>query len=101
MRTSTHQTIANPNEPVHTYRVSLGVESLWELARVAVTTGSGSVYERFPRSAGSIPLDFPVRLTDNSCNILAAPLMRTATSPRNDVHQGRVLFLRLSKQEGP
>jgi len=42
------------------------------------------------------PLDFVSITTDASCNTLAAPLADRATSPLDDVHQGRVIFLRFS-----
>ena len=42
------------------------------------------------------PLDFVSITTDTSCNTLAAPLADRATSPLDDVHQGRVIFLRFS-----
>jgi hypothetical protein len=42
------------------------------------------------------PLDFVSITTDTSCNTLAAPLADRATSPLDDVHQGRVIFLRSS-----
>ncbi len=40
------------------------------------------------------PLDFVSITTDTSCNTLAAPLADRAISPLDDVHQGRVIFLR-------
>ena len=40
------------------------------------------------------PLDFVTITTDTFCNTLAAPLADRATSPLDDVHQGRVIFLR-------
>lgn len=40
------------------------------------------------------PLDFVSITTDTSCNTLAAPLADRAASPLDDVHQGRVIFLR-------
>ena len=42
------------------------------------------------------PLDFVSITTDTSFNTLAAPLADRASSPLDDVHQGRVIFLRSS-----
>ena len=42
------------------------------------------------------PLDFAAITTDTSCNTLAAPLADRASNPLDDVHQGRVIFLRSS-----
>ena len=42
----------------------------------------------------ALPLDFVSITTDTSCNTLAAPLADRASSPLDDVHQGRVIFLR-------
>jgi hypothetical protein len=39
-------------------------------------------------------LDFHRHSDDTSLNTLAAPLLRLATCHHNDVHQGRVIFLR-------
>jgi len=46
-----------------------------------------------------LPLDFRLITTDTSANTLAAPLSYWATSPLDNVHQGRVIFLRSSDRE--
>lgn len=101
MRASTRQETGNSIAPRHTFYVSLGTKSLWKPSQMAVATGIAAGYGRFLWSAGPIPLDFSGHLTDSSYNTLAAPLLRTAMSHHNDVHQGRVLFMRLPNLKGP
>ena len=59
-------------------------------AVIARTCRDSGHFVRFMDS----PLDFVSITTDTSCNTLAAPLADRATSPLDDVHQGRVIFLR-------
>ena len=59
-------------------------------AVIARTCRDSGHYDRFMDS----PLDFPGMSTDTSGNTLAAPLADRASSPLDDVHQGRVIFLR-------
>ena len=61
-------------------------------AAIARTCRDSGHFVRFMDS----PLDFVSITTDTSCNTLAAPLAERATSPLDDVHQGRVIFLRSS-----
>jgi len=69
--------------------------------KIDVTVGMDGICKRFPASDGPIRLDFRQYTADTVGNTLAAPLLRQVKCLRNDVHQGRVIFLRLSKLEGP
>ncbi len=59
----------------------------------------GLAYGQSASESRPIPLDFCQYTTDTSINTLAAPLFRQVMCLRNDVHQGRVIFLRSSKRE--
>jgi len=89
------------SEPEHTVCVSLESVDQRESAEIADISGIFGSCQRVSALASRIPLDFPGILTDTLSNTLAAPLLRMVSCHHNDVHQGRVLFLRLSNQEGP
>jgi hypothetical protein len=48
--------------------------------------------KKFFLSFRQFPLDFANPLTDTSSNTLAAPLLRTVTCPRRNVHHRRVFL---------
>ncbi|GIW83358.1 MAG: hypothetical protein KatS3mg105_5165 [Gemmatales bacterium] len=54
---------------------------------------------RFSDLQLTAPIDLFRQSDDNSSNTLAAPLPDLTTGRSGDVHQGRVLFLRLSDRE--
>jgi len=64
-------------------------------AAIAKTYREHGQFVRFMQ----LPLDFCLITTDTSANTLAAPLSYWASNPLDDVHQGRVIFLRSSDRE--
>ena len=78
----------------------LEVYPTWGASRLALLAMNSAAIARTCRDSGHFvrfmapPLDFVLITTDTSCNTLAAPLADRATSPLDDVHQGRVIFLR-------
>lgn len=74
-------------------------ESSVNAGKIDVNYRELSVYGQIARLSRRIPLDFCQYTTDTSGDTLAAPLFRQVKCLRNDVHQGRVIFLRSSKRE--
>jgi hypothetical protein len=74
-------------------------ESSLTAGKIDVNYRDLSAYGRIASVSRRIPLDFCQYTTDTSGNTLAAPLFRQVKCLRNDVHQGRVIFLRSSKRE--